>query len=247
MGGPGPNSQRLPLEALDKLQRQGEAQGLAAAYLVRGEAGLVDTALTTLEPLPVTPEVESDRAAALLGKGQPEEAIRHLDRALAESPALPQALWNRGLALRELGLRLVAARSFEEVAARGEPGWSEEAARNASLLRESETRRKTRWQEAQKAGKALIAEGTAPSPELLADRPPVLRLHFYDAVRTRESKEQVLALLPLARELDAQQGGEVLARHVARIAEHDFTRRAPLAKAYGQLLRGELPRPRSRR
>jgi len=243
MGGPGSKSQPLPLEALDRLQRQGEAQGLAAAYLVRGEAGLVDPALTALEPLPATPQVESDRAAAQLGKGAPEEALRHLDRALAEAPALPQALWNRGLALRELGLKRVAARSFEEVAARGEPGWAEEATRNASLLRESETRRRGRWQEATKAGKALASGGAGPSPELLADLPPVLRLHFYDAVRTRESKEQVLALLPLARELDAQQGGEVLARHISRIAEHDFTRRAPLARAYGQLLRGELPKP----
>ena len=129
------------------------------------------------------------------------------------------------------------------MAARGEPGWAEEATRNASQLREAETRRKGRWQETTKAGKALIAGGADIPPELLADHPPILRLHFYDAVRTRESKEQVLALLPLARELDSHQGGDVLARHVTRIAGHDFARRAPLARSYGQLMRGELSKP----
>lgn len=232
---------KLPLEQLAAFERDGDAAGLAAALLARNDKSLADQALSYLEPLPATPENETHRAVALLMKAEPEEALRHLDRALAQAPTLAQALWNQGLALRDLDLSQAAALSFDEVARQGEPGWAEEARQRAAELRAAEQTRGQRWKTLNTAGKELAANATSPSPAIIAERPPILRLFFYDAVRTRASGEQVRALLPLARELDQQAGGEVLARYVERIASRDFTHRAPLAEAYAQLRQGTLP------
>lgn len=243
MGGAG--AERLPLEALTRLEREGDMRGLAAAFLLRQDRALVDQALVHLEPLEGTPEVETERAAALLLKEEPEQALRHVERALEQAPRLAQALWNRGLALRGLELPLTAARSFREVARLQEPGWAAEALQRAEQLEQAEQARTQRWQAVLQAGEQLASSGTPPPAAVLADRPPMLRLFFYDAVRSRTSKEQVLALLPLARELDSQVGGEVLTRYVTRVAARDFARRAPLAQAYEQLRQGRLPPERT--
>ncbi|QRK11514.1 CHAT domain-containing protein [Archangium violaceum] len=233
---------QLPLEALAKLERNGDTAGLAAALLARNDKSLVEQALAYLAPLPSTPENETLRATAFLLKGAPEEALRHLDRALDQDPTFPQALWNKALALRELDLLAPSARLFRELAQRGEPGWAEEARQRAEALSAAEQARILRWKAIVSAGQALATDGTPLSSEILAERAPILRLYFYDAVRTRTSREQVLALLPLARELDHQAGGgNVLARYVERIAASDFARRAPLARAYGELRQGTLP------
>ena len=232
---------RLPLEALTELERQGDAAGLAAAFLARNDKSLVDQAEAYLAPLPSTPENETLRATALLIKGAPAEALRHLELALDQDPKLSAALWNKALALRDLDLHEAAAVTFREVAALGEPGWAEEARQRAEALNAAEQARTQRWTAIVSAGKELATKGTLPSADIIADRPPILRLYFYDAVRTRTSPEQVRALLPLAKELDQQAGGDVLARYIERIAARDFTRRAPWAQAYAQLAQGTLP------
>lgn len=233
---------RLPLEALAELERNDDAAGLAAAFLARNDKSLVEQALAYLAPLPSTPENETLRATAFLVKGDPEEALRHLDRALDQDPTFPQALWNKALALRELDLLEPSARLFRELAQRGEPGWAEEARQRAEALSAAEQARIQRWKAVVSAGQVLASNGTPPTSALLAERSPIVRLYFYDAVRTRTSPEQVRTLLPLARELDQQAGGgDVLARYVERIAASDFSRRVPLAQAYGQLRQGALP------
>jgi len=233
---------KLSLEALTELERNDDAAGLAAAFLARNDKSLVDQAEAYLAPLPSTPENETLRATALLMKGKPEEALRHLENALQQAPKLSAALWNKGLALRDLDLLEPAALIFREVAQLGEPGWAEEARQRAEALSAAEQARIQRWKAVVSAGLALSTNGTLPSTELLAERSPVLRLYFYDAVRTRTTPEQVKALLPLARELDQQAGGgDVLARYIERIATHDFTRRAPWAEAYARLRDGTLP------
>ncbi|EPX56789.1 hypothetical protein D187_007223 [Cystobacter fuscus DSM 2262] len=232
---------RLPLETLAELERNDDGAGLAAALLARNDKSLVAQALEYLAPLPGTPRNETLRATALLLEGSPEEALRHLERALDQEPTLPPALWNKALALRELDLLEPSARLFLDIAQRGEPGWAQEARQRAETLRAAEQARIQRWKSVVSAGRALAANGTPPSAELLAERAPNFRLYFYDAVRTRTSPEQVQALLPLARQLDQQAGGDVLARYVERIAASDFARRAPLAQAYGQLRQGTLP------
>jgi hypothetical protein len=236
-------SARLPLEALARLEREGDSRGLAAAYLVRGDSHLAEQALEALAAQEDTPEIETDRAAALLLKGLPEQALRRVDRVLDRSPDLPQAHWNRGLALIGLELPSLAAKSFSEVARRKEPGWSQESSRRAEALQAQEQSRQQRWKASEQASRELVATGQWPSSPLLSEAPSSLRLHFYDAVRTRVSREEVLALLPVARALDLQTGGGVLEQYLQRIAARDFSLRAPLARRYGQLRESRLPAP----
>jgi tetratricopeptide (TPR) repeat protein len=56
----------------------------------------------------------------------------------------------------------------------------------------------------------------------------------------------VLALLPLARELDARAGDLVLERYVRRVAQADFSHRAPLAREYAALARNNFRKEPSR-
>jgi hypothetical protein len=67
-----------------------------------------------------------------------------------------------------------------------------------------------------------------------------MRDYFYDAVRTAPSAERVRALAPLAGALDLAAGGDVLRRHVERVAAAPFDRRGALAARYAALVRGEL-------
>jgi tetratricopeptide (TPR) repeat protein len=238
MGGPG-RAEELPLEDLARLEKR-DRHGLAVAYLVRGDPGLADQALQKLTALEHSPEVDNDTAVALLLKGEYARALPLLEGVLARSPKHPQALWNRGLVLRELGLPLLAARSFHALAELKEPGWSEEAALKAESLQRPVLQRRDRWKAIFTAGDALA--GTMPGnlPEGFA-RAPMARLFFYDAVRSAPSREHVEALLPLARALDARAGGQVLEQYVRRVAAADFSRRAPLARDYLALSLNRLP------
>lgn len=233
--------EELPLSALAEIED--DPHGVAAAYLVRDDKGLAEQALRKLEKLEASPDVENDRAVALLLEGKPEEALRRVDAVLEAHPRHPQALWNRGLALRELGLPLLAARAFSEVAELKEPGWSGEAAQKAESLRRTTFERRDRWKAIREAGLSLLEKTPAPGvlPEHF-EQSPISRLLFYDAVRAAPDRERVLALRPLAQQLDARAGGDVLQRYVLRIADSDFSRRAPLARQYVALVQGRLSR-----
>ncbi|MBZ4414973.1 CHAT domain-containing protein [Myxococcus sp. RHSTA-1-4] len=244
MGGGGP-LEDLPFDALAWLERE-DAHGLAAAFLVRDDPGLADQALRKLEKLRRSPELDNDRAVALLLKGRPDEALRLLDAVLREHPRHAQALWNRALALRELGLSLMAARTFSEVTALREPGWSEEARQKAEALRRTTFERRDRWMAAFQSGLALLEAPPAILPEGFSQL-PIARLFFYNAIRAAPNRERVLELLPLARELDARAGNGVLEGYVRRVAEADFSRRAPLARHYAAHVREHPPREEQER
>jgi hypothetical protein len=239
----------FPIEDLAVLRKRNDWQGLAAAYLVHGKPELAELALRNLEREARSPEVANDLAVASLlnsFKVKPsergwrlKEALQLLDAALAQNPRHPQALWNRGLVLSELNLPMLAARSFSEVAALKEPGWSAEAEQKAQALQAHVTESHKRWQEAVKAGKALLEAPQEIPRELI--RIPILRAYFYDAVRAAPSRERVLALLPLAQQLDALAGGQVLEQYVQRVATADFARRAPLAQDYAAQVQRTLP------
>ena len=136
---------KLSLEALSELERNDDAAGLAAAFLARNDPSLVEQAEAYLAPLPGTPQNETLRATALLMKGEPAEALRHLERALEQDPKFAPALWNKALALRDLDLLEPAALLFRELAQRGEPGWAEEARQRAEALSTTEQARIQRW------------------------------------------------------------------------------------------------------
>jgi hypothetical protein len=93
-----------------------------------------ERALPLLERAGAGADVDSDRAAAALLAGHPEDALRFADAALKAQPAHPQALWNRALALRDLHRTAEAFAGFAKVTALGERGWSGEARMRALTL-----------------------------------------------------------------------------------------------------------------
>jgi tetratricopeptide (TPR) repeat protein len=244
---------KLSHEDMAKLE-ESDPHGLVAAYLVRADAGLAKWALAALNGMEPSPDLDSDRAVALLIRREYEKALRLLDAVLAQDPAHPQALWNRGLVLRDLNLPLLAAEDFSKVHALKEPGWDQEAGERAEALRKIKFDRRKEWERASQAAAKLIdpnAPKTAPDaagktgdalgvlPEDFSQLPDARRL-FYEIVRTAPSSERVLALLPTARALDEQAGGNVLESYVLRVAKADFKRRAPLAGAYAALIQRRL-------
>jgi tetratricopeptide (TPR) repeat protein len=115
----------VPVSILAGLEEHQDAQALAGAWLLSGDPGKARALLDTLAQ---GPDVCADLAAVALAQGHPQEARELAQRALATAPNHPRALWNRALAEQALGLDDAAARTFGEVAALHEPGWSEEAA-----------------------------------------------------------------------------------------------------------------------
>jgi hypothetical protein len=224
------------------LEEREDAHGLAAAFLAHDDAALADRALQQLEQVKErSPALDNDRAVALLLKRKPKEALQVLDGVLREHPRHAQALWNKGLVLRELGLPLMAARFFKDAAALQEPGWAGEAVQKAEALRRATFERRDRWQEAYDAGRDLIDAPPAILPKDFTQY-PIARLFFYDAIRAAPNRERVLELQPLARALDARAGNSVLDTYVRHIAAADFSRRAPLAQGYAALTRKMPPR-----
>ncbi|TSC34516.1 CHAT domain-containing protein [Corallococcus sp. Z5C101001] len=234
--GAGANTEGIPHALLGELRTRNDLQELSAALLAQNQAVLAEEALVKLDGLAASAEKESDRAAALLILSRHGEALKAADRALAMRPGMPQALWNRALALRELHLPRLAARVFDQVTTLGEAGWAEEASRNVAGLRRASMDGEERWHSVEEAGRALL-EGV---PDLLPagfSQAPSARLYFYDAVRAAPDRSRVMALLPLAQSLDARAGGQVLQDYVRRISAADFSRRAPLARDYAELVR----------
>ncbi len=231
----------VPLRELARLEARGDRTGIAASYLVHGDP---QQALAHLSRAPASPARDNDRAAAAFLLRRHDEALGLLDGVLERVPRHPQALWNRGLVLRELGLTLLAAAAFEEVAALDEPGWREEAREQARALRALAREREQAWRSARDALAALTTDPSAPVPLDDARRfPGIARILFYDAVRAATSPARVTALQPLAEVLDRAYGGTALMQYTRRVASRDFSRRAPLAAEYARLLRREHPEP----
>ncbi len=242
----------LPYKALDVL-REEDPHGEAAVYLARRDAKRAEPVLrrlaestTTQEKQASSPDITNDLAVVLMLKGQPEQALRMVESVLEKNANHPQALWNRGLLLRQLNLPHLAARSFTRVAAleeKEEPGWAREAREKAATLEGEARRRQEQWTATSTVGRQLLT--TAPGP--LDSFPvgfiqaPLTRAFFYDAVRAAPSRERVLALRPLARALDAEASGHGLEQYVLQVANADFSRRAPLARDYVALVNGSLP------
>jgi uncharacterized protein YjiS (DUF1127 family) len=245
MMGSGGSAEKSSQSGMGQLEER-NPRAFVAALLVRGDRNRADQALEKLKELEHSPDLENERAVALLLKSRSEEAIRALAGVLKEQPHHPQALWNRGLALRDLGLHLAAARSFAEVASLQEPGWSKEAAQKAETLERVTAERRQRWDAIFKAGRALSDNAPEALPEGFSQA-PIARLFFYDAVRAAPTRDQVLALLPLAQELDARTRSKVLEGYVRRIAEADFLQRTPLSQDYAALTREQLTEAQKQR
>jgi hypothetical protein len=241
MRGSDTGAQVLPVEELARLEEQGDLMGIATAYLLHGAPG---QAAAFLGRMPPSPERDNDLAVLRLQAGAPEEALTLLRGVLEVRPREARAMWNRALALRELGLAQEAEEVFAAVAGLGEPGWGEEAQRQAEALRElRRTRQATRQQEVEAALQRLARPGAEALREEARRHPEVARIALHEAVRSAATAEEIRALLPLAEELDRLEGGAVLGDFMRSVAARDFEIRAPLAREYGRLLRGELADP----
>ncbi|MCE9668143.1 CHAT domain-containing protein [Myxococcus stipitatus] len=246
--GAGGAMKTLSVQRLAPLDERGDWHGIATAHLLYGAPG---QARAYLHQLPPSADRDSDLAVLELEQARQmrdldarkphlDSALTLLAGALARASEHPQALWNQGLVLRELGLSLRAAQSFGEVRRLNEPGWSEEAAEREAALRESTLARAKSWKEAFALGRGLaIGEEVELPLELAREHPGILRLYFYEALRTASTRERVLWLLPLARALDASYGGQVLEDAVHRTALRDFAARGPVAREYARLIRDE--------
>ncbi len=251
-------AETLSFELLGRVEKLGDARAITAAQVLRGDTTQARNQLVLAKP---SPDADSDRAAISLVDGKPEDALLAASAAIESHPGHVQATWNRALALERLGMPLTAADAFEAVAARREPGWSQEAAERATALRAQFQRRKSAWEAANAAGAQLVAGGPPPRPIStvgvmgraragsivedgnVAAYPSLMRRYLYEAVRTADSAARVKALRPLAATLDARFGGSHLTDYIDRIAKSDFRRRAPLAARYAALARREMKDP----
>ena len=244
----------LPLHALSRMEAQEDFHGIATAYLLHGAPR---QALAFLERMPESVDQTCDQAVLALEQARNAQtgdmngavlkqthlngALELLDEVLRQEPGHAQALWNRALVLREMGLTLLAAESFEAVAARAEPGWSDEARSQARKLRDATLARGRQWRDAQVAALALMTNPDARLPlEEARSHQGVVRVLFYDALRAAPTPEAARRLLPLAAELDRVHGGDVHAAYVRRVAARDFSRRGPAALRFARLTRREL-------
>jgi hypothetical protein len=237
----------ISLETLAALERRGDLHGVAAAQLLLGETARAQATLERAGDASAGSgaaadalDRAADRALLQLVAGRAAEALVALDAVLERAPGHGPALWNRALALRDLDLPLMAAEAFTAAAAGGEPGWAAEASvRARELAAAVHARREPFGALVTRDGPRLAAAPTAITPQAARRIPGTTRLFLYDALRGATSAEAALALAPLAAALDALAGGDHLARAVARVAAADFSRRAPLAARYAEVVAGK--------
>lgn len=249
-GAGGPARDRISLETLGALDKRHDEYALAIAFAWNGELTEAAEHLRVLEP---TPSVRSDSAALeiVMKSNQPAESNDSFDSLLAELEVLGSgddlaaraAQWNHAILLSQQELPYSAARAFRAIANQHEVGWADEARKRAE--REEKRGADVRdWNRADEAGKALRKTGAPVPTELVRRFPGVIRAHFYDAVSAAPSRARVLELAPLAAELDQRGDHPILSDYLGRVANLDFRRRAPLARAYAQLLDdGARPAP----
>lgn len=237
-------SERVPYRVLDALEKRQDSYGLAIARVWNNEdLGAIADTLAHLKPQ--TSAVRADLAAIQSLTTSEDNAgpiLAELEGLQRDPDAMVAraARWNYALLLNRLDLRFSAARAFRAIAADEDAGWRAEAstlAEHAEALVKGFVNDRTR---VVMAGRALIADGTPPPDDLIRAFPGVLRADFYSAVRIAPSRARVLALRPLAQQLDQLDGHRALSAYVERIgylSQADFDRRAPLVAAYADALK----------
>ena len=118
------------------------------------------------------PDVQSDRAAILLSQRKYVDALHVLDPLLTAHPEHRQARWNRALTLEGLGLSLLAARDFQELARQNEEGWAQDARGRAEKLPLDSRERKARWQAVDRRGRDAGLDGGLAGERTRAPFPP---------------------------------------------------------------------------
>jgi hypothetical protein len=228
-GGSELQQEDIPVSTLAVLEREGDTQGLAGAYVLMGAKS---QARALLEKLEKTPARLIDESAQALHEGKFDEALTFATQAMERDPKRSAAAWNRALALRGLGLTWSAAQAFNELAQAHEPGWSEEAKEQAQALDDQNRAASEAWAEVYHGGRAMMAGGPPLGERAIEAQPGAARLYFYHALRGAASQERVRELLPMAEALDRRTQTTSLVALTQRVLAADFRVRAPFAQAY---------------
>jgi len=201
--------------AIAELDRVGDCQGVAAAYVLSGE---LQRANERYSHCGGGADLDADRAGLAVLRAEFATALDLTEAVLDASPDHTVALWNRALALHGLGLDLSAAAAFDRVvvleAARA-PGWAGEAADRAAAARTEIGRMKATYGQVDQRGREMALGGPPLSAALARNVPWRSRVHLHDAIRTATSSARLDELAALATALDGRAGGD-LGRYVAR-------------------------------
>lgn len=250
-----PRAGEAPHEAIDlmsiaQLERRGDVHGVGVLELLNGERR---QAASYLERAGDSADVVSDRAALALADHQPERALALAGAALGVRAHNGPALWNRALALRDLGLSRAAAAAFREVARLGEPGWAIEAQQRASTVDREVIAAQQRYERINRASAALAQGKLELLPEDARGQPGFARGVLYDAIRSATTPAQLAALQPLADAIDAADQDTAMKDALARARANLHPE---LSRQYAEMIRslavemqiiprtgGELPVP----
>jgi hypothetical protein len=226
-----PPHESIAMVSLAALETRGDVHGLGALQLLNGERR---QAARQLERAGDSADVLADRAALALADNQPEQALSLADAALDKAAGHAAAMWNRGLALRDLGLSRAASVAFREVAKRGEPGWSTEAQQRAASLDADADALQQRFDRLNAASVALARGKIELSVDDARAMPGFARGILYDAIRSATTPQALDALVPLAEAIDG-------ADHDTAVADALARARTPLhpelSKQYGEMIR----------
>jgi tetratricopeptide (TPR) repeat protein len=236
----------IPLATLAALEKAADEHGLGAVSILAGD---LDRATDYLAAGGKTADLESDRAALALARGDAEAALTLAASALELDPTHPAARWNHALALRDLGLVRSAAEAFAAIAASTDPrdaGWTAEAKTRADALTADADARSGVIERVLSGSRDLVQTGAGISVEDARAAPGYTRIHLYDALRAAPDRERVLGLRPLAEAIDAATGGTGTVAAVDRVAAADFAKRAPLAATYAAIAAGQRLSPEMR-
>jgi hypothetical protein len=231
--------ERISPSEIAELEATRDCHGVAVALLLTGE---VERAETHFGECGSSAGLDTDRAALALRRGKPEAALKLTDRVLADHPGHRAALWNRALALRDLGLGLAAAEDFERVAELETSGprsvspWADEARRHAAKLRGELGQVRDSWLLVSQLGNAMIGGGPPIPPALARQSPSRARWLLRHAIRAAPTRARLEELRALAVALD--EPGEELVAAVDGAGEMLRPTRAALLGEYAAMVLG---------
>ncbi len=222
----------ISLDTLARAEKRGDLHGVGVLSLLNGDR---KQAAGYLSRAGESSAVLTDRAALALANADPAAALALTDAALDKTPKFSAALWNRGLALRDLGLSHSAAEAFHAVAALSEPGWADEAKRRATTLDAEFTAQLDLSVRVAAAAKPLATTFEGLSPDDARALPGRARMVLYDAIRAAPTREALAKLRPLAEAIDA------VDHTTTAVAALTRTPVPQLANAYAALVAGNPP------
>src|SRR5262249_34931461 len=185
-----------------------------------------------LAGLPQTPDVQLDRGVVRMEQSRCGEALEYFDRVLFGDPSNLQALFNRGLCLKQLRLPFAAEQALRPVASSTAGGWSQEATVEEQRLE----RTRAEFAPESKSGPAgldglLVSQ--VPLPEaFITSRPSTARTFYYHAVSSASSGPDLERLRSTARALDQAFGGKEMERRLDRVLKQVRPAREAVALQY---------------